>query len=146
MPFDQQVTFLYTDDLEAGHRFWGGAMGLEMVLDQGACRIYRTAPNAFVGICRHRGQPADHEAGVWYTLVTDDVERLWANAPAGPPAAPTVLQPPQDNGGLQHPATASAGIPPAMESMPAVPRSGWARVRSDRLASFEVVEGSLSAP
>lgn len=93
MPFDQQVTFLYTDDLEAGHRFWGAIMGLEMVLDQGACRIYRAAPNAFVGVCSHRGPPADPRAAM-VTLVTDDVDGWHARLVA---RGADILQPPQDN-------------------------------------------------
>lgn len=79
--FDQQVTFLLTGDLAASHRFYADQLGLPLVLDQGACRIYRSAPNAFLGVCDHRGAPADPDS-VIVTLVTDDVpgwaERLQA--------------------------------------------------------------------
>ena len=38
--FDQLVTFLYTRDLEQSAVFYGETLGLPLVLDQGACRIY----------------------------------------------------------------------------------------------------------
>ena len=49
--FDQQVTFLLVADLATSSRFYGEQLGLEMVLDQGDCRIYRITPTAFIGIC-----------------------------------------------------------------------------------------------
>ncbi len=36
---EQQVTFLYTDDFEKTTMFYEEVVGLELVLDQGACRI-----------------------------------------------------------------------------------------------------------
>jgi catechol 2,3-dioxygenase-like lactoylglutathione lyase family enzyme len=73
MRFDQTVTFVYTDDLERSARFYGETLGLRMVLDQGACRIFAAAPNAFVGVCR-RGRRAPEPGGVILTLVTQDVD------------------------------------------------------------------------
>ena len=46
-PFDQQVTFLYTADLQATLDFYENTLGLPLVLDQGGCRIYGVAANAF---------------------------------------------------------------------------------------------------
>lgn len=71
--FDQQVTFLSVADLDASVEFYGGLLGLEQVLDQGACRIFRTAPAAFLGVCTHRGDRPATE-GVIVTMVTDDVD------------------------------------------------------------------------
>lgn len=92
LPFHQQVTFVLTGDLAASHRFYADQLGLPMVLDQGSCRIYQVAPNAFVGVCDHRGAPADPGA-VILTLVSDDVdgwaERLRADGVALE-GAPTV--------------------------------------------------------
>jgi len=51
-PITQQVTFLYVADLEATHRFYSDLLGLPLVLDQGTCRIYRAAGEAFLGFCR----------------------------------------------------------------------------------------------
>jgi catechol 2,3-dioxygenase-like lactoylglutathione lyase family enzyme len=61
MPFDQQITFLYTRDLAASAHFYGELLGLPLVLDQGLCRIYRVSGDAFLGICQRDGvelQPA----------------------------------------------------------------------------------------
>jgi catechol 2,3-dioxygenase-like lactoylglutathione lyase family enzyme len=70
--FSQQVTFLLVADLEASSRFYRHSIGLELVLDQGDCRIFRTSPTAFLGICERadRGDPNT----LLVTLVTDDVD------------------------------------------------------------------------
>jgi catechol 2,3-dioxygenase-like lactoylglutathione lyase family enzyme len=76
--FDQQVTFLYTADMERSRRFYEGALGLECVLVQeGGCRIYRTAPDAFLGICTAREGRESEPKGVILCLVAQDVEG-WA--------------------------------------------------------------------
>jgi catechol 2,3-dioxygenase-like lactoylglutathione lyase family enzyme len=77
-PFDQQVTFLYTADLAATADFYENRLGLPLVLDQSACRIYRVAHNAFVGFCSHSSAgSAASPTGVVLTLVTDDVDRWY---------------------------------------------------------------------
>ena len=74
-PFDQQVTFLYTADLAATADFYENQLGLPLVLDQGACRIYRVADHAFVGFCRHSSAgSALSPTGVVLTFVTEDVD------------------------------------------------------------------------
>lgn len=81
MAFDQVVTFLYTGDLDASSRFYGEILELPLVLDQGACRIYRTSPYGFLGVCNHKGPPKDPDSAI-VTLVSQDVagwaERLRA--------------------------------------------------------------------
>lgn len=72
--FDQQVTFLYTRDLERSAAFYGEILGLPMVLDQGACRIYRVSSNGFLGICRCNERRPVSPEGVIVTLVTGDVD------------------------------------------------------------------------
>ena len=71
---DQQVTFLLVSDLERSTRFYRDALGLEIALDQGDCRILRVTDTAFVGICQREG-PRDPDA-VLVTFVTDDVDAL----------------------------------------------------------------------
>ncbi len=78
--FDAQVTFCYTDDLVATARFYEDALGLELVLDQGVCRIYRVARDAYLGFCTREATPSPD--GVILTLVTDDVDR-WHERLAG---------------------------------------------------------------
>lgn len=72
--FDQQVTFLYCHDLGASTTFYEETLGLEVVLDQGGCRIYRVSADGFLGICQVREGRAVQPDGVVVTLVTDDVD------------------------------------------------------------------------
>ena len=72
-PFDQQVTFLYTRDLDATARFYEETMGLPLVLDQGTCRIYRVSADGFLGFCQ-RAEASEQPAGIIVTLVTEDVD------------------------------------------------------------------------
>lgn len=76
-PIEQHVTFLYTDRLDATARFYEDVLGLELALDQGACRIYRVCPGAFVGFCTRDAGPAPD--GVIVTLISQDVHG-WAEA------------------------------------------------------------------
>ena len=88
---DQQVTFIYAHDLERTAAFYGPVLGLEQVLDQGACRIFRVAGEAFLGICS-KGKRSPEPGGVIVTLVTAEVDAWyeWLKARDvpldGPPA------------------------------------------------------------
>lgn len=68
---DQSITFIYSSDLEASDAFYGGILGLELILDQGACRIYGLTPTSSVGVCSHRDP---EPAGTILTIVSADVE------------------------------------------------------------------------
>ena len=70
---EQQVTFIYCPDLAAACRFYREILGLTQVLDQGACRIFRVAGEAFVGLCQADGAHAV-PAGVTLTFVVRDVD------------------------------------------------------------------------
>jgi catechol 2,3-dioxygenase-like lactoylglutathione lyase family enzyme len=70
--FDAQITFCYTRNLSETARFYEETLGLELVLDQGACRIFRTVGDAFLGFCSR--EDATAASGVILTLVTDDVD------------------------------------------------------------------------
>lgn len=80
MKFDSQITFCYTDDLEACHNFYNGVLELAMVLDQGGCRIYRTATDSYIGFCS-RLKPGQRD-NVTLTLVTDQVDQWFEKAKA----------------------------------------------------------------
>ena len=69
----QQITFLYTPNLGASSRFYEDTMGFQLALDQGTCRIYITAPNAYLGLCE-RADINANPANVIFTLVTADVD------------------------------------------------------------------------
>ena len=72
--FDQQVTFLYAKDLSASSAFYETVLGLDLVLDQGPCRIYRVSQNGFLGVCQCREDSAPARDGVIVTLVSQDVD------------------------------------------------------------------------
>ena len=87
----QQVTWIYTADLPATARFYEEILALPLVLDQGACRIYRTGAGAFLGLCKVREGRWVEPKGVVLTLVTDAVDAWHARLVAagakvdGPP-------------------------------------------------------------
>jgi catechol 2,3-dioxygenase-like lactoylglutathione lyase family enzyme len=70
----QQVTWVYTQDLEATAPFYEDTLGLPLVLDQDACRIYRSSASSFLGLCRARPGREVEPRGVVLTLVTPDVD------------------------------------------------------------------------
>lgn len=69
---DQQVTFLYTNDLGKSAEFYENILQLPLVLDQGACRIYSISNTAFLGVC-YTEQPID-STSIIVTLVSDQVD------------------------------------------------------------------------
>ncbi len=94
----QQVTFIYTDDLASTTRFYGETLGLDLVLDQGPCHIYRVADTAFLGVCSCREGRAVEPSGVVITLVTDEVDAWYQRLQAagveleGPPEKSETFQ------------------------------------------------------
>ena len=75
-PIDSQITFLYTHDLAQTAQFYEEAMGLQLKLDQGACRIYQVSEDGYLGFCQ---QPDGSEAKtdpsrIILTIVTDSVD------------------------------------------------------------------------
>jgi catechol 2,3-dioxygenase-like lactoylglutathione lyase family enzyme len=73
---DQQVTFLYTSDLETTAQFYEDVLGLALVLDQGACRIYRVCHDGFLGFCRREDLSPDR-SGIIFTFVTSAVDEWY---------------------------------------------------------------------
>jgi catechol 2,3-dioxygenase-like lactoylglutathione lyase family enzyme len=69
---DAQIAFCDTQDLAATARFYEACLGPPLALDQGACRIYRVARDAYLGFCRRAD--AVRPDGAILTLVTDDVD------------------------------------------------------------------------
>jgi catechol 2,3-dioxygenase-like lactoylglutathione lyase family enzyme len=72
MSFDAQITFIRATDLEESTRFYRDLLELELVLDQGGCRIFRAGDSAYLGVCVHMGEPVPE--GVVVTLVAEDVD------------------------------------------------------------------------
>ncbi|MGD9091461.1 MAG: VOC family protein [Anaerolineales bacterium] len=71
---EQQITFLYTQDLQATARFYEDVIGLKMVLDQGTCRIYHIASGGYLGFCQIESLTDTHE-DIIFTLVTPEVDQ-----------------------------------------------------------------------
>jgi len=72
-PIDQSIVFTYTSDLERGSRFFGEVLELELIVDQGACRIYRLTEKSLIGVCSIPGRPSN-EAAVTITIVSSAVD------------------------------------------------------------------------
>lgn len=85
------ILFLGTLDLDKTHQFYTQALELNMIIDQGACRIYRVPGGGHIGFCSHI-PPVLGEKSPIVTLVTQDVdgcyEKLieWGVAILHPPA------------------------------------------------------------
>jgi catechol 2,3-dioxygenase-like lactoylglutathione lyase family enzyme len=77
LKLDQQITFLSTSDLETTAVFYEETVGLDLILDQGTCRIYATAPGAFLGFCEHL-EVKEPRSGIIFTLVTDQVDAWYS--------------------------------------------------------------------
>lgn len=75
---DQQISFIFPEDLEASFRFYEDIMNFPLVQDQGDCRIYRVASDAFLGVCRCRPGRSATPKSVVLTFVTSDVEGWYA--------------------------------------------------------------------
>jgi catechol 2,3-dioxygenase-like lactoylglutathione lyase family enzyme len=94
-PFQQFVTFIYVRDLHVSSAFYGDLLGLALALDQGTCRIYRVAGDAYLGICLRNDTAASPMLGsLILTLVVQDVDG-WHHYLAN--RGVTVEQPPQYN-------------------------------------------------
>ncbi|MGI9598541.1 MAG: VOC family protein [Acidimicrobiales bacterium] len=74
---DALVVFIYVDDIERASRFYGGALGLDLVLEQAHCRIYKVSAGGFVGVCAAGDRPTTPD-GIVVTLVRDDVDEYCA--------------------------------------------------------------------
>lgn len=90
---EQQVTFLYTADLEATTTFYEEVLGLPLVLDQGSCRIYHVCRGSFLGFCHHLARSQQPE-GVILTLVSTAVDEWYTYLQS---RGVVVEKPPQHN-------------------------------------------------
>ncbi len=70
-PISEQITFLYTVDLEATADFYENTLGLDLWLDQETCRIYQVSQNGLLGFCQRADTQADHP-DVIFTIVTPE--------------------------------------------------------------------------
>lgn len=69
-----QISWVYSEDIDASFRFYEVALGLALERDAGSARIYRTAKGARIGVCGVFGDRVAAPAGSMITLITDDVD------------------------------------------------------------------------
>ena len=72
---DSHIVFLATRDLPMTAAFYEKTLGLTLALDQGKCRIYQVAKEAFLGFCAKDEVSAGD--GVIVTLVSRDVDEWY---------------------------------------------------------------------
>jgi catechol 2,3-dioxygenase-like lactoylglutathione lyase family enzyme len=72
MSINSHIVFLTTKDLDRTANFYEQTLGSSLALDQGKCRIYNVAREAFLGFCEGGKVPVTD--GVMVTLVTEDVD------------------------------------------------------------------------
>lgn len=70
----QSITWVYTEDLPGTAAFYAETLGLDMVFDQGLCRIFSMGGTGFLGVCQVRPGRWVEPKGVVITFVTDDVD------------------------------------------------------------------------
>lgn len=75
--FDGFVTFIYTHDLERATTFYGEALGLVMVHDEGPARIFRISEQGYLGVCIASQERPSVPEGICLSLVTDDVDGVY---------------------------------------------------------------------
>ena len=75
MSYSGSLVFLFVADLERSTAFYE-SLGLEVLIDQGSCRILGENEMLMVGLCGDRTPSPD---GMIFTLVTDRVEEVCAD-------------------------------------------------------------------
>lgn len=91
--FTSQICFIYVKDLEISRSFYEGVLGLELILDQGSCRIVKIAGDAYLGYCSVPSHQQGGE-GVLITLVADDVDAWYRHLSE---KGVLLLEPPREN-------------------------------------------------
>ncbi|MHC4660864.1 MAG: VOC family protein [Planctomycetota bacterium] len=76
--FDENITFIYTDNIDASREFYGDILMLPEVLEQSNCFVYRVTGESYIGVCGTgwaMPQPMEMEKrAVMLTLITDKLE------------------------------------------------------------------------
>ena len=69
-----QISWVYTEDLDASTQFYSGVLGLECTRDAGGARIFATGDSAGIGVCRVFADRVIEPSGSMISIVTDDVD------------------------------------------------------------------------
>lgn len=68
------VSWVYTDDLEATSVFYRDVLGFVCDRDEGRARLFRTADNAWIGVCEAFEGRVVQPVGSMISIVTTDVD------------------------------------------------------------------------
>ena len=74
---DQQITFIYVQDLETSREFYEEVIGFRLILDQGSCRIVETAGGGYLGYCTRDKRP-QLQNSIILTLITSQVDEWYS--------------------------------------------------------------------
>ena len=86
-----QITWVYTENLDASCRFYGSVLGFPLERNVKTAMIYRTAAQSFIGVCEAFGDRVVEPEGSMITFVTGDVDGCYERLTAagadvdGPP-------------------------------------------------------------
>ncbi len=75
----QQITWVYTHDLEDTCAFYSDALGLELERDVEKARIFSVGGLASIGVCLAFEDRIVQPSGSMITFVTDDVDDWYAD-------------------------------------------------------------------
>ena len=73
-----QITWVYTDNLEHTSNFYENDLGLKLVLDEGAARLFQVSSTAQIGVCTAFEDRAVEPKGGMITLVTNQVDEWYS--------------------------------------------------------------------
>ncbi|MEM7292400.1 MAG: VOC family protein [Pseudomonadota bacterium] len=68
------ITWVYTHDLAVAAMFYGEALGLEVIRDEGSAKIFKVSNNASIGVCTAFEDRVVEPRGGMISIVTDDVD------------------------------------------------------------------------
>ena len=74
----QQITWVYTNDLEGTCAYYHRVLGLELERDEGPARIFKVGGRAAIGVCLAIEGRVVQPSGGMITLVTDDVDEWYS--------------------------------------------------------------------
>jgi predicted enzyme related to lactoylglutathione lyase len=74
---NQQITWVYTHDLDLTAKFYSQVLGLHCVRETAEGRIFVTAPGAAIGLCRAFNDRVVEPKGGMISIVTNDVDRWY---------------------------------------------------------------------
>ena len=73
----QLITFLSTEDLDKTSNFYTKIIGLELVLIQKSCQIFRTSSESYLGFCSRPDEIIGHPKTTVITFVTEEVDEWY---------------------------------------------------------------------